>query len=891
MSFGHPGISALEFAGGATGTGLEERESSTPSALKSKGKAKERTGSIASTTTTTATVSTPYKQGTDYPSIDAHLSPFLPEVQQQRRRKGASFVNHTPRRFELRKKAKATTMGLGIDTSGDATGAGTRKTASWTQYWHQSPPRDWSLSEALRKEGLEMGVESETGTAAGSEGKERETERDRGSEISKNSQFLRMGEMPGPLSSNPVLVTFPEQSTRAVEEGEASESERSERVSSGSATTPARYQQKDAHSNRKLKRRRRQTPFKISVPAIESLKAMGSGRHSPLEPWVAMHRREADRETDAYTQHMVAQEEPAVGEERGGTVDVEDDAEPGAEGQDPDSPPLLALQSYFDSQASASTASPQSSDHPTCSGTSAPTTQHIPLPRRPTPEDKTQKSKTEHQPPIFLIDDIAVSHTPDLPSRNPNRLTGENPHSPSQTHASPTSGIRDSDFTSAAKGQYSPYSPSQRTPAVFSPPTSPTNRIASNSGNETPYGPQPVNMPKLRTVDGRIPSNLVVGRVGSSRLGRMAPPILGHEALTATAVLNDLSYYLKNTGPPSENASAGRSRAAEKRRGGAGGFRIFKVRGVGSGGGSGTAKKGKKSNESSLAKRVGSVEGSPHRDREKERKEAVVRKTPACAREMITSGGAKHLRIVIPYSPEEQDAVGVKGRVELEGCAVVGEAKKGDGMWTDEMLNPLGSEAVERAIEGKSSWQRVEEQGNESQRTATRSPKRSPIEAKPIPVHEHPLLTREEQTRARKLRDLERVKKQLLLAHAGMNGNAKLKGVGLERQAKPPSVARPPSGEDNVIKSCNEAPAPEGLDAASAKIRTLQQKVNVLQRQNKQLAEALAWIVGFEVEDEEVDVEGLLKVYRQMRKGSGGDAFGYGGAGGMEQRRGRVFTR
>lgn len=885
MSFGHPGISALEFAGG--GTDAKDNKG-TQSALKNrgkeKGKGKERTGSVASTTTSSSSALN--LDGIDYQSIDAHLSPVSPEQLQQQRKKGASFVNHTPRRFELRRKPRNKTMGLGIDTTDGAPEPGTRKTASWTQYWHQYPPRDWSLSEALKKEGLEM--PSETTTVTGSE------EPDWASQNSR--QLLRIEDIPGPLSSNPVLITPTEQSTSAVSVGALPEREIPERVSSVAATTvpPTRYRQKSANNNGKLKRRRRQTPFKIPVTRTESLKSMSSGRHSPLEPLVAMHRREASRELNASTKDMVTQEEDAGDGEEDRAVGVEEDAEGGAEEQ-PSPSPEFAVQSYFDSQASTSTASPPSIALPTSSVTSAPSPRNIPLPRSPSPEVEVTKSKASDHPgrvPALPSNDIAAPRTPTVPNRNPKRLSRD-PHSSLQSHTFSTPGIRDSDFTSAAKGQYSPYSPSQRSPAVFSSPTSPTNRIASNSSNEATYQPQPLDIPKLRTAGGRIPSNLVVGHVGSSKLGRMAPPILGHEALTATAVLNDLSYYLKNTGPPSENSnsSLGRSRTAGKRRSGAaGGFRIFKVKGVGGAGANGKGKKRKKSKESSLAKRVGSVEGSPDRNREKEG-QAMQRKTPACAKEMTTRGGAKHLRIVIPYSSDEQEGAGFGRRVELEGRAIMGASNQGKEMWTDEMLSPLAGEAVERAIAGKASNEGVQGEEEERLKTPTRSPKRSPIERKPVPVREHPLLTREEQTRARKLRDLERVKRQLLLAHAGMNGNAKLKGVGLERQARPSPAVEPSSGTDGVARNSNEVSAPQDSDSLSSKVRNLEQKVNALQRQNTQLAEALARIVGFEREDGEVDVEGVLKVYRQMRTGSGGDAFGYGGVGLMEQRRGRVFTR
>jgi hypothetical protein len=310
----------------------------------------------------------------------------------------------------------------------------------------------------------------------------------------------------------------------------------------------------------------------------------------------------------------------------------------------------------------------------------------------------------------------------------------------------------------------------------------------------------------------------------------MAPPILGHDALTASAVLNDLSFYLKNTGPSPEPQDRSRKKS---------GLKLFKVGG-----------------KKSLAARVGSVEGSPQRQRPRPPR-------PACAREMTTSGGAKHLRIVIPSEDLVQDQTIT---IPVPGCGSDRRSKHVSITWTEEMLNPLASPALENVISKFNS-----PNGSTAlPKAAPKSPKRSPIARKPVPVRDHPLLTREEQTRARKLRDLKKSKK---LDKDGVSEDTM---SGAQQETSPRSRT---AWHASIIESWKEENEEEEL---AFKMDILQKRVISLQRQNSELAEALARIVGFETEDGDLDAGSVLKAYRQIKTGSGDSGYG--------QRRGRVFT-
>ncbi|KAF2708278.1 hypothetical protein K504DRAFT_491958 [Pleomassaria siparia CBS 279.74] len=410
-----------------------------------------------------------------------------------------------------------------------------------------------------------------------------------------------------------------------------------------------------------------------------------------------------------------------------------------------------AIQEYFDSQVSTTTRSIESiSRHCT---SSAP---NIPLPVSP---ERTSRSSLE-PPSVLLANDsmmhIPKEHIPDLPCRRPIRLL---PPIRAQSQ------LLSCDFSLAAEGQYSPYDekhdmvpiPKQHDPG------------------------HPVRMG-------------VAAKAGISTLGRMAPPVLGHEALTVTADLSDLSFYLKNTGPSTDNSSLSKKRPV---------YKMFKVK-----------------RKKSLAECLGSIEGSPSKPRPRP-------PTPACAREMQTSSGARHLRIVVPTDTLPVTGSGSKWRSRQISIT-----------WTDETLNPLASPGLEHAM---SDFNAVEEYGRPSD-TPLRSPKCPPVPVRPVQMKEHALITREEKTRARKLRDLKRSKRHT----DNTDSTADTTAGALATSTPSRTIDR------------------EQEDGEKAKMVSLQHNVVSLQRENRELAEALARMMGLELGNGDLEADVVLKMYRRL---------------------------
>lgn len=721
--FGHPGISALEFAGSY------QEEIAKPT-LSLKGK---ETASYHIENTLTESVSA--SESTDTTELDSP-QPVLQELGSQQRRRG-TFLNHTPRNFEVRSSKRgdpvqSSTECYGHTQASPHSSSDESKAASWTQHWQTTPPKDWVT---------ERTVDIDAIRPAELDSKEVDFYL-----IEKTSSQIQATTKVSVRSSSACDVVSPPPLTIPT----------THQNRATSVTSSSRYSQNTG------KRRRRQTPFKMSAPkpSLES-------RHSPLEPWVAKHRREASHATSS----SVGDSAPKVEIDNVGEVST-----------------FRAIQEYFESQSSI-----QSQEKPTPKRSIEP--ENIPLPSSPIePVGPSLPEPTT----VLPADDIETTQdqAPDLPERSPRRLKR-----PSLRLRSSSESSASSDFESAAQGQYSPY----------------------DKRNDD------IHIPKRRG-----PGYIRVGqaeRAGSSTLGRMAPPILGHEALTATAVLNDLSYYLKNTGPSPEPQDQLRKKA---------GLNLFKVGG-----------------KKSLAARVGSVEGSPQRQRPRPPR-------PACAREMTTSGGAKHLKIMIPSEDLVQDQT-ITLPEPVYGPD--GTAKRVSVTWTEEMLNPLASTALENAISSFNSPLA----SSSLPVTGSKSPKNSPITRKPVPVREHPLLmTREEQTRARKLRDLRKSRK--LKSRAGEDAIA-------GAQQETPALSRATT-DVSAVDSVGEENEEAGL---AFKVDILQKRVISLQRQNSELAETLARIVGFETEDGDLDAESVLKAYRQIKTGSGDSGYG--------QRSERVVTQ
>ncbi|KAF1929337.1 uncharacterized protein M421DRAFT_419868 [Didymella exigua CBS 183.55] len=474
--------------------------------------------------------------------------------------------------------------------------------------------------------------------------------------------------------------------------------------------------------------------------------------------------------------------------------------------------PLGVIQKYFDSQADSRDSSLRRVRH-----RHTPSPPKVPLPNSPDPNLRSTEPVV-----IFPIEDLnlVTDVPPTVPERSPKRLT-----SPRLPFRKESITSVDSDFARAAEGQFTEYDQRE----------------------------SEIHMPKHRNQYARVGQ---AAQAGSSCLGRMAPPILSHSALTANSDLglNDLSYYLKHTGPTSESKPPGRQRTR-------GGSKIFKV------------------NRKSLAARVGSVEGSPQRAHQKPQ-------VPTCTREVTTKAGAKHLKIVIPrLSGTDNFALPI---------AVPGQQKQKHRSrhislsFTEDMLVPrLASPAVERAIQGFSSYDRASRSFSapnimDMASSAMRKEKSPPISPRPIPIlgHQHPLaehpVTREEQTKARKLRDLKRIHRKEVPSTISVSGSTQQHRNSDTGPGALPTPRHTPepclSSEEHHLAEHQEmvgdsAVEIEVLEEGSVeKMMRLQDRVMLLQRQNSALTAALAKVVGLELEDGDLEPEFVLRTFRRCRQ-------------------------
>lgn len=683
----------------------------------------------------------PTNTGTE-PLADVDLLPpdhLVDEFACQQRRRG-TFVNHTPREFEMRSSKTAEVYQPSITSSENYSRPRISCQTSPT-ITNPVSERHYGYTSSIDSHTAETGLTINHGAPIELEATEATSISP--ANIYKPSKTMHRRSMSEPINGDDAYQPY---STPAT--GHNSR-EASVRSVSNSIQKP-----------QEKKRQRRQTPFQIMSP-----KSTNVPRHAPLEPWVAEHRRKGTKDT---------------------TIDVPTHAETEIVGE---MGTFGVIQRYFDSQ----TGGPVSSSEAFCHTPSSPL--HIPLPISPEPYlEKPCKELIA----VFPLDDrdLLDEPTPAVPDRSPKRLT--NPNFP--LHIKSTLSM-DSEFAYTADGQSSPYDEKTKV----------------------------LHIPKKR-----YQKRIEVGqaaRAGSSNLGRMAPPILGHGALKASSDLglNDLSYYLKHTGPSVDTHQTVRQRTRN-------GVKMFRVK-----------------QRKTLAARVGSVEGSPQRAR----KQAPV---PACTREMTTSGGARHLKIIIPTeTPSGSQTISLPGsqsrtQRRLRHVSIV--------TFTEEMLNPLGGPEIERIISG---FETLTRSCSEPLSLSPRSPKRSPKSPKPVPVDDHPLATREEQTRARKLRDLQRIKRKPLPTYTHVNQHPDIITGALLTPAHTPEPI------NNTLTNCLHED--EGIDEAeyieedspANKMTQLQSRVVLLQRQNTELTKALAKVVGLELEEGELKSEDVLNAFRQVR--------------------------
>jgi hypothetical protein len=706
--FGHPGISALEFAG------EHQRARKT---LSLKGKAI----SVATTTTTTSTKKKVSKSNDRKDTAAAELeSPKSQEEIGLQRRRG-TFINHTPRNFELRSP----------------------KRTEFPQTVETSPRPHTSLGESNedpRPGASHQPVCGHNVTASSSEQLQPSI---LGFWTAKGSVGMN-NDPPVELDSREVVPDTPGKSTLKMSTSRQN-SFASSLTSRVTGRTSTAHSSPEIHPSALLersqpseKRHRRQTPYNVVTSSPKS----NNSRFSSLEPWVAHHRRQG-------TSSTISDLPPQV--------EIDDIVEVST---------FKAIQAYFDSQVytrSTESASRHQSSSPP----------NIPLPSSPV---ETQISSPPVEPTaIFPADELEIFEEP-TPPRSLARL---------ETPSRVSSKTVDADFASAAEGQYSPY--------------------------DEHHGE--LSIPKHRGVRDSVRAGQA-GRARSSTFGRMAPPILGHAALTATADLNYLSCYLKNGGPPSDGGSPRKEPALKK---------IFKV-----------------PRKKTLAARVGSVEGHPSKNKQPP--------ALACAREMRTASGARHLRIVVPT-----DTLSYDHTITLPVSMSNRRSRHVSITWTDEMLNPLASAGLEHAITN------FNDMGGDSAkpRTRPRTPKRSPVTLTPVPEEDHPLKSREEKTKARKLRDLKRMKRYTVSTVTSTSTTEDTTAGSSVSLDQPPAQMR-----ESPMKSVDERREKE---RPLSKTVSSQHRALSLQRQNTELAEALAKMMGLEMEDGHLEADVVLKTYRQLR--------------------------
>lgn len=231
------------------------------------------------------------------------------------------------------------------------------------------------------------------------------------------------------------------------------------------------------------KRRRRHTPHKTPASLVSDL-----GRHAPLEPLVLHHRREVTgSDVDPLPPH----------------VDIDNDISEAAT--------LMAINEYFDSQK-VTLADQQ---HPAELNEISSSTLEALKQTQPSfsPQQTPKKDEADSHKPSE-----STKSTPSLPERNPERLSRINTPISARLPKIASSSSVQSDFTSAAEGQYSPYD--ERADSI------------SKMLHRKPLPTSPLDH----------------GRSTSSASGKLAPRIPGHEEL-ASSRLSDFNYFLRMTGP------------------------------------------------------------------------------------------------------------------------------------------------------------------------------------------------------------------------------------------------------------------------------------------------------------------------------------------------------
>lgn len=643
---GHPGFSAMEYAG------VSYEAEKAKEKKKSEGFLKRATvKEDASPNVSVNDEDSPPTAKTQ--SLEADLQQAqIDEIVLYQRQRG-TFINHTPRTFEVRSSKKVDIPQASLEghpgTHASYHGSSDENTIeSSSPHGQRSSFESWD-PENILEVNASRPVELDSNELIGMRYDDMPTASSDSAGGSKSSSLMDkiIHRTPGELSPSPVERKVerkplpPKKSKLDVSVYWQPPSDQPEEINSKNSAMNSLSLSLDGASDQPdTPKARGYTPSRQPVHNrgpqtprhVQQLASPSPGRHSPLEPLVARHRRGiTSSDVDPLPPH----------EDVNNIVETSD---------------LVAIQEYYNRQNT-------NSSHTSATGNSV----RMGHDRKRHPVVLLPSSPLEG-PPSFPVDGLEAPGSP-----TPNPFDGTPPGlglGAMDSHHRDRSGHSlYSDFASAAEGQYSPY----------------------DGRYDQPAAPQyPEQSPELGAEQVVSPTSR----------GSKAPPVPPNDEMRSNTKLNDFNYFIRQTGPP---PSAERTSVRVKKESPL--EKLFKPR-----------------SKKNSAEKV----------------EATV---PGCARVMTTSGGAKHLQIVIPSNELHSDQT-----VTLPVEDSPGGSRRVSVTWTDEMLQPLASNAVEDAISGSNF---VESS------SPLRGPRPSPVSPTSVPVDSHPLaMTREEQTRLRKLRDL-----------------------------------------------------------------------------------------------------------------------------------------
>jgi len=297
-------------------------------------------------------------------------------------------------------------------------------------------------------------------------------------------------------------------------------------------------------------------------------------------------------------------------------------------------------------------------------------------------------------------------------------------------------------------------------------------------------------------------------RATSTSSSRIAPPILNHEEMMVNGRLNDFNYFLRNDRPHSivDNERGSKSKVKK-------GLQTMKIR----------------------SKRVSNKPTNTIGDPPSVSPPSL----PACAREMTTASGVKHLQIIIPTHeclPDHPLALPIhdaEGRSRQVSVQLIDE--------TSQSYDDLSAGDTFPSTYTADSSSAVD-----PELPSTLKPNQ--ILGKAI-IQENQVrfALRKETTRMRKLRDLEKAKSKAMKMPVGLDA------------VEEASLGTGDTSQPTGVKVDNEAPCNQDRK------ESLEGEAAHLERVAEALAEALARVMGIDFRGSGLNPEELLRRYWSMR--------------------------